>query len=453
VPAPTQDFVAGKLLRVSEGRPLVIESIIALRRHAGSYERALEMFDRGSGDDVREYVFMREWEAIDPTSRGREILACLALYGKPMTFDDLAAVSRLDASRVRDGIAAVQEMFLQTEDDQTDTLFSLGSLTQRFVETEAQKLDHYDTIKARVENFRRSAYPESPQLARISRELKKAEYDCENGQCEALTDLLWNLNSDKYAPEIRENPRFLSMRAYAATLASPPNMSAARDDFKAALAMGYAMPLDYVKRWFKVEAASDTAYNNTREILNLIAAEKRYSLSDRAEIRFDYAIFLYNTARGMSVTDPHRSLDRIEESLTQHLTAFEAFSRSKSTLQSRSATYTRNTAFYFGQRAVFLDDGDRFIDAILRVVRSPDILLDPLVEPLQLFLQIEFRKNSLRQDRLNRLVSKADLIAKEATKSAAFLWGSNKELLTEQISAFKSTARQSIERLRKGKAA
>jgi hypothetical protein len=75
------------------------------------------------------------------------------------------------------------------------------------------------------------------------------------------------------------------------------------------------------------------------------------------------------------------------------------------------------------------------------------------VEPLQLFLQIEFRKNSLRQDRLNRLVSKADLIAKEATKSAAFLWGSNKELLTEQISAFKSTARQSIERLRKGKAA
>jgi hypothetical protein len=285
-------------------------------------------------------------------------------------------------------------------------------------------------------------------LARISRELKKAEYDCGMGDRESVKELIWKLNSDRYPPEISENPRFLAMRGYAATLVSPPDMPAARDDFKAALAMGYAVPIDYVRRWFKAEAGTDTAYTSTREIVDLVAAEKRYSLSEKAEIRFEHAIFLYNTARTMAVTDPHRSLDRVEESLSDHLAAYHAFQRSKSTLTTRSYNYCRNTAFYFVQRAIFLDDADRFIDAFLSVVRASDRWLDPLVEPFQLFLQSEFRKNSIRLDQLNRLVSKADLIGKEAAKSTSFLWGSNKDQLVEQIGSFRAMAKNTIERLR-----
>jgi hypothetical protein len=449
VPAPKADFVTGRLKKVSEGRPLVIESIIALRRHAGSYDRAVEMFERGSGDDVRQYVFKREWEAIDPASRGKEILACLALHGKPMSFDDISAVARLEPSRVRDAIAAVQEMFLQTEDDEADTLFSLGALTKGFVEQEAPHLDHFETIKARVENFRRSAYPESPILARISREVRRAEYECANGDREPLKEILWKLHGDRYPPETMENPRFLALRAYAETFQEPLRFETIRDDFRAALAMGYAVPIEFIRRWFLIEATSDTAYRSTKEIIELMGSMKRYSLSERTEIRFEYAIFLYNSARAMAVTDPFRSLDRIEGSLSEHLAAYYAFNRSRVPFTQRSATFTRNTAFYFAQRATFLEADDRFFDAVLKAVRTAELWLDPLVEPIQLFLQLEFRNQSLKLDRLNKLISKTDLLAKEATKSTSFLLAGNKDLLLEQISAFRKAAKETIEKLRK----
>jgi hypothetical protein len=51
-------------------------------------------------------------------------------------------------------------------------------------------------------------------------------------------------------------------------------------------------------------------------------------------------------------------------------------------------------------------------------------------------------------DQLNRLVSKADLIGKEAAKSTSFLWGSNKDQLVEQIGSFRAMAKNTIERLR-----
>lgn len=449
VPVPSDTFVEGPLVEVSEGRPLVIESIILLRRQAGSYERALSMFERGSGDDVRSYVFQREWEAIPKSSRGKEILACLALYGKSMSFTDIAAISRLEESRVKDAIAAVQEMFLISEQDDEDTLFSLGSLTRDFINTQIERLDMFATIKARVDNFKRSAYPESPTLAKINREVRRAEYASKNGDSEPLTEVLWKLNSDKYPPEIVENPRFIEMRGYAGTLASSPNLAAVRHDFKSAMDMGYRPPFDHVKRWFSVEAESDAAYQGTLEIEKMISAEKRYPLSERCELKLMRAVFLYNFAKANIVTDPYRSLDLLEESLNTHMEAFAGLSRSKSALASRSEKLTRNTAFLFGQRAAKLDNGDRFIDAVLTLIRSGTGTLDPVVEPLTSFLQLQFQRSSHSLDTLNRLLSKTEVVAREAQKMGQFAWGSNRELLIEQIQYFRAAVKSTITALRK----
>ena len=46
VPAPSEDFIKYKLSDVSERRPLVIESVIALRRTSGSYDKAIELFQQ-----------------------------------------------------------------------------------------------------------------------------------------------------------------------------------------------------------------------------------------------------------------------------------------------------------------------------------------------------------------------------------------------------------------------
>lgn len=86
VAAPSTSFRDNMLYSVSEGRPLVIESVVALRRTSGSYPDAIALFESNAGDDVRNYVFRREWDALDKTDRGREILAIIALYGKAIGF-------------------------------------------------------------------------------------------------------------------------------------------------------------------------------------------------------------------------------------------------------------------------------------------------------------------------------------------------------------------------------
>ncbi|MBA3510989.1 RNA-binding domain-containing protein [Sphingomonas sp.] len=449
VPKPSQAFIEGPLSEVSEGRPLVVESIILLRRQSGSYERALAMFERGSGDDVRSYVFQREWEAIPKQSRGKEVLGCLALYGRPMSFGDIAAVSRLEESKVKDAIAAIQEMFLISEEDDQDTLFSLGALTKTFIHTQVESLDMFATIKARVDHFKRSAYPESPVLAKINRELRKAEYSARNGDEELLDDLIWKLNSDRFPPDIVENPRFVAMRGYAATLKSRPNLAAVRADFRNAVEMGYRPPLDDIKRWFLSEAASDSAYKNTLEIEQLITSDKRYPLSERSELRMMRGVFLYNFAKANILTDQFRAVDLLKESLEAHMRAYAGLLRSKSALASRSEKLAQNTAYLFGQRAAKLDTGDLFIDTALAFIRDHEITLDPLAEPMVHFLQLQFQRNSHALDILNRLFSKADLLIKELQKSSNFAWGSNKQMLMEQLQAFRVAAKSTIEALRK----
>jgi len=448
VPSPPESFINGPLIEVSEGRPLVIESIILLRRQAGSYERALSMFERGSGEDVRSYVFQREWEAIPKNSRGREILACLALYGKPMSFSDVAAISKLEESRVKDAIAAVQEMFLISEQDDQDTLFSLGSLTRDFINTQIGRLDMFATIQARVNNFKRSAYPESPLLAKINRELSRAEYAQRNGDTEPLTELLWKLNSDRYPPDIIENPRFIEMRGYAGTLADPPNLAAVRHDFRSAMDMGYRPPFEHIKRWFSVEEDSDSAYQGTLDIENSVSSDKRYPLSERSELKMIRAIFLYNFAKANVFTDPYRALDLLNESLTAHMEAFAGLSRSRSALAGKSEKLAENTAFLFGQRAAKLDSGDRFIDEILKLIRTGSVTLDPVAEPLTRFLQLQYQRSSHSLDTLNRLLSKTELVGREAQKTGQFAWGSNKQLLLDQIQSFRAAVKATIAALR-----
>jgi hypothetical protein len=77
VPVPQASFLAGRLAELSERRPLVIESIMALRRSAGTFEMAAKLFEEESGEDVRSYVFKREWNSLTTGNFGRYVLAVL----------------------------------------------------------------------------------------------------------------------------------------------------------------------------------------------------------------------------------------------------------------------------------------------------------------------------------------------------------------------------------------
>jgi hypothetical protein len=79
VQPPPDELRDGRLNTVSERRPLVIESIMALRRTSGNYDRSIQLFEEGSGEDVRKYVFQREWDALPANNYGRSVLAIMSV--------------------------------------------------------------------------------------------------------------------------------------------------------------------------------------------------------------------------------------------------------------------------------------------------------------------------------------------------------------------------------------
>ena len=81
---PSDAIIDGPLSDCSERRPLVIEAVIGLRRTAGSYEGALALLQQRAGDEVRSYLFEREYNALSTDNKARYILAALSLSSKPL---------------------------------------------------------------------------------------------------------------------------------------------------------------------------------------------------------------------------------------------------------------------------------------------------------------------------------------------------------------------------------
>lgn len=447
VAPPDPVFRDGTLLAVSEGRPLVVESIIALRRHTGSYDAALALFEKGSGEDVRSYVFEREWNALDTADRGREILALLALYNRPIAFSDLVTISRLEASKVKDAIASTQEMFLTMGDNGVETTYELGDLTKAFVSHRSKSLDLYETIKARVEKFKSTFYPDNPVISRLTTKLDRALYDLRLGDRDRLEALKYEIDGGSYEPKVAEDPRFLALRGYVNLLADPVSVSKARMDFRTALEFNYAINEEMLRVWFRAEVLGDTGDERTLEILELIDRCKGYDQAVRTDFKFERACYLYSLGRSSASLEPVRSIERLTEALRLHLEAYEEYLRVNAIKLRKSEEFTRNTAFFLTQRLLAHGTGEEFLKLVKELARDPKLVLDPLVEPLVYCVRELERQLSRKRGDLQRILSRFDTLTKELSKASNWCVKEARDELLRQGDLLKAQYKRSIERL------
>jgi dephospho-CoA kinase len=88
IPAPGTDLISGRLREISEGIPLVLETILQLRKSSSSYETAIIEFQSIGGSDVRRYLFSKEYNALR-NNQPKLLLAALALFENPASFEEL----------------------------------------------------------------------------------------------------------------------------------------------------------------------------------------------------------------------------------------------------------------------------------------------------------------------------------------------------------------------------
>lgn len=381
---PSTHIRDDSLLIISERRPLVVESIIALRRRVDSYERAIELFKQNGGDDVRAYVFRREWDAIRANSNGRELLCVLALYNGAISYDDLVALMYDNAAIIPDALSEVQEMFVEVERRNDISFYKLNELTRSFVSHASKQLDRYSGLRTRVQKFRTNIYADDVNLnsllRRVDRLIARARFDGDKTAGEQAWSSLMDARSDDAT---REDPRYMAACGYAALNMSPPNISEAREYFKNSFAMRHAPEESYIRQWFMEEHRGDAADIWTDVIFKLVNGARGYGEELRMEFLSRRASTLYNLARDGFYTEPQRSLDRLIESMKMHALGF---SRTCGTDTKQAIMFQRNftnTAFYLKNRLQKAESLDSFLTSILELTKVHEMKLDPLLEPVR----------------------------------------------------------------------
>ena len=415
---PGKDFIGDKLSAISERRPLVVESIIALRRTAGSYERAVHLFEEGSGEDVRSYVFQREWNSLPADNYGRYILAVFALHKEPLAFADIVALTRYEDSRVRDGLADVREMFLQLNEVGTETTFQLGALTQAFVYEQSKKLDLYPALKERVEKYKRNFYPENPILSRLRDRVEALVHKAHRfSDREALRVALQTVTDRTLSPKITEDPRFMALQALVYASQIPPNLDDARLLFGHVFAMKYEPEIDHLKRWFYVERDSGHGLDQCVKIADFIWRGKKYSDEEKIEFLSRKGTCLYNRGRNDFGFSFESALADVTASLVCHLTCYSRNVEAASIKTEKSEEYVRNTAFFLFDFLVLHGRYDTFFDVALQLSENNAVKLDPTEDAFVRAFELLLRERGARAE-LQKLRGRLEYLRREIERKS-----------------------------------
>jgi len=433
---PNVELRDGRLEEITERRPLVVESIIALRRNTGSYEQAISLFEENVGLDARKYVFQREWDALPANNNARHLLCALAHYGQRGSFGDLVAILQNSPEVVSEAVSDCREMFLDVQDISDESYFILGSLTRSFVLKLSEDLDRLVMVKARVDSFQKTHLPDYPELGRLIERNSSAFSRAKNSNdAERMLEIWRSLNSTTLAPKITEDPRFRAFRGYVAVSLLKPDMDQARTDFRFAISMKHEPELWHLSTWHWVEENSGHGGKVCNEIVEFVVSARNYSGEEKTDFIAKKASRLYR--RGLQERNVNfvESVKFLTESVLLHTKNVAVAELGGYVKIHKWENHLRNTWLILFQTCVRYGEIDSVIDAMVEATNLKPHLMDFCSDAIDEYLSaiaINFRgKKSRLKGRMNHL--------HERLSKANWESESVKNSVTSQVSRIKNS--------------
>lgn len=383
VRAPSQ-VEQNTLATISERRPLVVEYIIALVRSCPNYEAAFRLFEGDTGNDIRSYVFKREWISLPHGPDARSMLAVLAILARPVSFADLRTILQFGEDRLRDAISAARAMFLQINDAGNETTYGLDVMTREFVLREAKDIDHISTIRARAKTFEKSYFPEVPQISRIAMrasDLVRKAIRMEDRH--HLTEA-WMLVSDpKLSASIVEHPQFKSIQGFVASKTQPPRLDDARTAFQFVMGTKYEPPLEHLRSWFDAERNSGIGFSSCIKICDFVSNGRTYNKQDKVDFASLKASSLFHRGRELAIDEPVDAISLITQALKLNIFVYKQNVDSNSYKAASSEKNVRNTTYVLLDLCKKNLHLDQTLTLLIDVLGTPLGSLDPLESPIE----------------------------------------------------------------------
>lgn len=402
VPPPAAED-ANSIKMESERRPLAIETMVGMRRLAGSYTDALRRWKTSSGE-ARQYLFSREYEQLNTDDRGRHLLATLAAFNSPQSAETLLSILQFSPEQLEDAIAETRDMFLTvtSSDGLKGDLFSIGSATRLFIEENSKQLDRYSSIVARVQHFK-DAYKHTP--ASFLPIIDRAARNLRTGN---IKDAVSLLTQRDLPSAFKEHPEVQALLGKSYAMLTPPNVADARKCFESAFSLGHRKYEMYLA-WLELEKTNRTELKNGIEVCKKVVGSTGFDAKTKASFLRRLAKYQTILANESELASPQESTRLRQESINNNLMAYIVARMSKDIYLHDYKDRFELSITIALRRSLRVNDIDGFFDLIESLL-SADQLIDEfvpvLVERVKEVLNREIANKRALSARLARLNGK-----------------------------------------------
>lgn len=315
VPHPAPEFIV-KIGEITDYIPLLVETVVGLRKSCSTYHDALQAFESRGGDGARRYLYQREYDRLGARGKSRQVLTALALLDGPVTFQTLTSVvPNIPDSQVLDAISETQGIFLRTQQAENgDTLYEVAAPAILFVNNASRELPYYDALSRSVDHFKTAATRMSSEEAAAFAQMTRLFRD---ESWELVIDVYKSISEHDVA---RVNPKIIALLGRAYSKLGSRHAEDARECFKQAYGLR-EKNIFMLRDWFYLEFSAPHTINAAEKISRELSGDADLSKRHRAEFLSKLAMTLDRMARTHIFTNREKAINLTVESINSNLEA------------------------------------------------------------------------------------------------------------------------------------
>ena len=308
VPEPSGEHIP-LIQEETASLPLLIETIIGLRRFSSNYPQALQTFREKGGDEARRYLYQREYDNLSQAGKSRYILATLLLLEDPVTSVNLCSFTQFSSELVAEALTETSSVFLSAfEGSSGETLFQLSPPAVRFVEHVSERLAFFPALKRKVEHLKKEGGRDNPRDAAVIFTMKSM---LRQGAFEKVTLLANTFSKDD---SVMANPKVNALIGQARSELGPSFREDARLAFRLAESMAYR-DVFMLRSWFNLEFSSGYGYPEAKRICQLALDDSRFGPRHKTEFYSKLGSCLFQEALGVVSASREKALSLFRSSV------------------------------------------------------------------------------------------------------------------------------------------
>ncbi|AKI02677.1 AAA ATPase domain [Hoeflea sp. IMCC20628] len=297
------------IMEVTSSLPLLIETLVGIRKHCSNYNEAIELFKDRGGEEARRYLYQREYDRLSNQGKSRYVLAGLYLLDEPITFTAFCGLTQMSPEHLKESLSEAGSIFIsRSEDTSGETLYQLTPPSRPFIGVVSGQLPHIGGLRTRVKHYRseglKMGREEAAVIASMESLIKTKSY----GDVARI--------AEKYAPHdpVMVNPKVQSLLGQAYSELGPEMREKARHCFKHAEGLGYR-DIFMMRRWFNMELFSGYGQMEAERICRAMIEDSKITQRARSEFWSKLGACEFSKSRAVSTASSDKAMLYLRNSI------------------------------------------------------------------------------------------------------------------------------------------